>query len=376
MIVEFYCSVTGLGFLERLFDEFRAAGHTVAVVDVWTETEFRRSDSRFHHLWGRWLIYGWYPLKILGYLLCRSFRPNTVRITFTTPFYAPALVQLLSARRNIPTICLLYDLYPDALVVAGKLRPGGIRARLLSVVTRYTIKRSTLTVYLGARLKAHAERRYGPSRKSAIVPVGGDGSLFSRAPRPSLATASVRILYAGTMGYMHDTQTLLDLLAGPLPENIEFVFHSSGRKYEGFQHEACRRTGAVPERVKFLGPLPQRAWAAAMTEAPLALITMMPGSEKVVLPSKTYSALLAGQAILAVCPRDSDLAAMVLAHDCGWQVEPGDVEGLRAALESIGRDRVALETKRGNAYSAGHAEYDMSSIAGRLLHEAEALLTN
>jgi len=38
---------------------------------------------------------------------------------------------------------------------------------------------------------------------------------------------------------------------------------------------------------------------------------MAPGAEQVVMPSKTYSAMMAGQAVLAIAPEESDLVDLI-----------------------------------------------------------------
>jgi hypothetical protein len=72
-----------------------------------------------------------------------------------------------------------------------------------------------------------------------------------------------------------------------------------------------------------------------MRTADVALVAIARGAEDVMMPSKTYSAMVTGQAILAVCPLASDLAETALGNDCGWVVEPGDVEGLRHPLAGV-----------------------------------------
>lgn len=81
------------------------------------------------------------------------------------------------------------------------------------------------------------------------------------------------------------------------------------------------------------------------------------------MPSKTYSALAAGQAVLAICPRASDLADTVLAHDCGWVVESGDCAGFRRVLEELSRDPGEVLRRRRNAWRAGHEIYDQPVLA-------------
>jgi len=100
-----------------------------------------------------------------------------------------------------------------------------------------------------------------------------------------------------------------------------------------------------------------------MKGAQVALVTIAPGAERVVMPSKTYSALVAGQAILAICCRASDLAELVFRHECGWVVEPDDAAGLRAALQEIACEPAGLWEKRQRAFAAGHRYYDMTPIA-------------
>ena len=128
----------------------------------------------------------------------------------------------------------------------------------------------------------------------------------------------------------------------------------------------------MPGFVELGGNLPNAEWVPAMLNADIALVTMIPGAERVVMPSKTYSALVAGQAILAVAPRDSDLADLVIKHDCGWVIEPESlakgrpghgVAGLTALLAHLAEHPDEVLRKRENAYRAGHEHYDMSVIA-------------
>ena len=93
----------------------------------------------------------------------------------------------------------------------------------------------------------------------------------------------------------------------------------------------------------------------------------------VVLPSKTFSALAAGQAILAICPKDSDLADLVLKYDCGWVVAPGDVKSLRLQIQNIVTNRNELLSKRSNAYKVGQGMYSSYTVADKWVALGESL---
>jgi len=99
-----------------------------------------------------------------------------------------------------------------------------------------------------------------------------------------------------------------------------------------------------------------------MQQCHLGLVTVKSGAENVVFPSKAFSALLAGQALVAICPEGSDLADLVRRHDCGFVVAPGDAEGLRAVLAQALSDRPRLLEMQRRAQSAGRKHYSLEAL--------------
>jgi glycosyltransferase involved in cell wall biosynthesis len=285
---------------------------------------------------------------------------QVVHVVTTNPFFLPPLVAWAAAFRSEQTVFVLFDLYPDALVAAGWTKPGSRLARLLARVTRSGLRRCDATVFLGERLREHVETRYQPARLGRVIPVGADGSPFrNRPPGRVDEREPVTILYAGMMGRMHEIETLCTALAEPLPPGVVLRFQSMGPAYR----DLCRRVHGG--RAEFGGPLDDLRWSEAMQTAHVGLVTLAAGAEKVAMPSKTYSSLVSGQAVLAICPSDSDLADLIRHHDCGWVVTPGDVQALRQVWTEIASSREALHEKRTRAYQAGQTFYDMRPVAGQ-----------
>jgi hypothetical protein len=141
-------------------------------------------------------------------------------------------------------------------------------------------------------------------------------------------------------------------------------FHASGPLYPAFKKQVQEIEGIAAKNTQFGTSLSNLNWTRRMKQAHVALVTMKRGSEKVVMPSKTYAALAAGQAILAICPGDSDLAMLVREENCGWVVHPGCAAELWDAITEMTTNRKLLQTKRENAYWAGHHKYSNKAIAG------------
>ena len=357
ILVEVFNSVQGAAFFKRLLEEWRKAGNQLIAHNVISEDDYRASRGLLGRVALRWRMYGGYAW--LCWREARNRRPeSTVRVVTTNPFFAPALVKWTAGSRG-KTVNLLYDLFPDALIQSGTIGADAWMAQWCTAITRYSLRESDVTVFLGERLRRHAETTYGAARRSIVIPVGADGAPFRDSPPQSQAAGTIpTILYSGQMGRMHEMDTLLAYWRQAPSQDVRWSFFASGKGYEGFKKKSA---GVI--NVEWGGALHDTAWREVMRNAQVALVTVASGAERVVMPSKTYSALVAGQAVLAVCSRESDLADLVFQHDCGWVVEPGDVSGLHQALSEIAGNSGRLLTKRRNAYEAGHRYYDMTRIA-------------
>jgi glycosyltransferase involved in cell wall biosynthesis len=87
----------------------------------------------------------------------------------------------------------------------------------------------------------------------------------------------------------------------------------------------------------------------------------------IVHPCKIYGALAIGRPVIALAPRDSYAADILGAHDVGWLVEHGDVDGLErllAGLPTLPKER--LEALGRNARRAARTDYSRDVQLGRV----------
>jgi glycosyltransferase involved in cell wall biosynthesis len=161
---------------------------------------------------------------------------------------------------------------------------------------------------------------------------------------------------------MHDVDTLVGSVRAGLPAGLELNFLGNGTGFRLLEN--ATRDSNPGCRVAIGGSLKEADWIEAMRVSDVALVTMKPGAEGVVMPSKTYSALAAGQAVVAICPDASDLADTIRKHDCGWVVAPGDVSRLSNLFAEIASRPDELLRRRQNAWRAGQQVYDQRSQAG------------
>jgi colanic acid biosynthesis glycosyl transferase WcaI len=111
--------------------------------------------------------------------------------------------------------------------------------------------------------------------------------------------------------------------------------------------------------------LPDREWARLLVRSELSLVTLRREANRTSIPSKTFSAIAAGAAVVAVAPEDSDLGTTIHRHGAGVLIEPGDVDGLVAALVRLSSDDRARASLRGAAHAAAVTHYDIPALARR-----------
>jgi len=355
---EFWTNVEYSGFMARIVRVLCEMGVAAEQRFLITHDDYRTASGTVGRLWLRFRMYVLYPL-LLTWRLLSDRKPATLIVT-TNTFYAPAIALLFRSRKNHRVIHLVYDLYPESLVHAGILSAKSPLCRLLDKLQAWTLRKADANVFLGQRLQEYVLGKTPQTRQPVIIPVGANEEPFTQPPTAQEGT--LNILYCGNMGYMHDPESIAALINSPgdaISGAIRLDFHANGKGYQKLQQLVPN----PPDWVRFEGFLDDDAWVEKMKGSSIALIVMGSGAENILMPSKTYSALVAGQAVLAIAPEQSDLAELVKEHDCGWFVEPGNAAQLRETLEAIAASPDSILPKQQNAWACGHAHYSGKAVA-------------
>lgn len=330
--------------------------------------EYRLAKTRLQRIRMRLALYIGYPWKLFWRILLKTPKGSLVVVTSNT-FYAPLVACMAGKLKGVNVVHLLYDTYPDALIEAGKLSRKSWIARGIALVTRVTMRSCEGNVFIGNRLRDYAEKQYGQARNGKVISLFqesmGEGGGQSR--RIGDGSERLTLLYCGNLGFLHDVETLprtLEQVDAATRSKLHIRFHASGgRRDEGYRllEEVQRKHPEL--QLTLGGQLGSEEWSRAMLQADVGIATMRPGAENVLFPSKGFSAMAMGQAILAICPRNSDLADLVSDAQAGWVVEPGEVEKLAEVLRQmvVNPEAVRVQGERGSRYI--HEHFSMPAIA-------------
>jgi len=258
-------------------------------------------------------------------------------VCFTTPPFI-ALVGLLARRVKGGRVVLWsMDLYPDAPVALGAMRAGHPLVRLAERLDRFCLRRVDAVVALGRCMRDRLLAKGADPGRLEVIGVWSDdeevdpGRAGENPYRAEWAIGDrLLVMYSGNFGLAHDVDTFLDAaerLAGE--DRVRFAFVGGGKR----KAEVERRVREAGPRHCILAPYqPRERLGELLAAADLHLVTMRPGSEGIVVPSKFYGIMAAGRPALLVGGGASEIALTIAEERCGAAVEVGDAAGLADAI--------------------------------------------
>ncbi|WP_438959050.1 glycosyltransferase family 4 protein [Porticoccus sp.] len=315
----------------------------------------RRSRFRRVYSWFRYLF------RITGRILFAR-KGDALLLVSNPPLLVP-WVWLLSLLRPVPYGVLVYDIYPDVLEQMGLIRAGSLPSRLWRAVNRLVFRRARVVITIGAGMAARLQRQVGlDGAEVAVVPPWADVEMIrplARAQNPYLSRfiepEDIVVLYSGNMGASHDIDSMLAAAESLRPQrHIRFLFIGEGEKRAAVEAYIHR----FPEGNVRLFPFqPEALLPYTLTLGDISLVSLDEGMEDLMVPSKVFSYLAAGSAILAIGNDASELSDVVDDYGCGMRVLPRQPEMLVAALLAMTGNPKLLAAFKSNARQLAEQRY-------------------
>jgi glycosyltransferase involved in cell wall biosynthesis len=172
------------------------------------------------------------------------------------------------------------------------------------------------------------------------------------------------------MGRCHDIDTILEAARLLQEEPIQFVFIGNGAKCKQSQLQA---TQLGLGNCLFLPYQNKQNLPYSLTACDLSLVSISPGMEGLVAPSKLYAYLAAGRPVGVICEAYSYLRTIVTEAGCGEAFNNGDAAGLATFIRHLATNpRIVKQMgQAGRHYLQTHFTPELiAKQYSKLLHEA------
>lgn len=279
-------------------------------------------------------------------------RPDVVLYESTPPFVGLS-APFARLRHGAKTCMVMQDVYPEVPVEMGVLQ----NARMVSALR--ALDRTMLSgvdhfIVLGERMREVMLDKGVPASKLSIIPnwpLGEPVQPMRRQDNAVLAETGLRdrfvVQYSGNMGVVHDMGAVAEA-ARILKDEPDFAFLMIGDGTRRPEMEAARDSGL--DSIVMLPYQPRERLPVSLTAADVALVSLRPHMEGLVVPSKFYGILPAGVPVIFIGDPDGEVSRVIARHRCGMSVQNG--QELADALRKLRGDPALRQDMADNARTA------------------------
>lgn len=312
----------------------------------------------------------WFYTALLPLLFFR--RPPDLIVSQTNPPLAVIAVAAAARLWRKPFIIIAMDIYPEVLIAHGAMRANSVPAAILKRGFGWAYASARRVVALGPKMSERLQTKGVDPTRIVEIPNWSTGA-------QGLVTGSSNmlrtewdledkfvLLYSGNLGLAHEFETLLkgfERAHRSLP-SLRLIFVGRGSRLA----EVERRVNdlGIAPIVRFNDLLPAERLPESFGIANLAIVTLQPGFEGLVVPSKLQGYMARGIPILYIGPR-SDIDHFIERSTGGVSLRCDDVEGVAAAIIELASDpqRLAMLSRQARQFyeaelnrSRGLARYE------------------
>jgi colanic acid biosynthesis glycosyl transferase WcaI len=268
----------------------------------------------------------------------RHVTQNDVVLCVTTPFVLPYPVALATKWRKATAVLLIYDLYPEALVMSGLVQPRSMVARAIRFANGLlfpaldaiiTIGRDVEQLLLAYKNVEHRKIHFIPNW--ALLPIGYREIVANNSFRRPFAGRFV-VGLSGNLGFTHSAGTVYEA-ARLLKDdrNIHFLLSGWGSGWKQLT-ELYKKTPS--DNVTLIDRVPDPQLEEFLSAADVWIIPYRRDVMGVSVPSRIYNLFAIGRPVIVTAEPRSEAALMLKEEDIGWVARPEDPLDLAEAIRS------------------------------------------
>ena len=255
----------------------------------------------------------------------------------STPPIQGALGALIKKWRKIPFVYNLQDIFPDSLVGTGFANKGGILWKIGRVIENFTYRNADKIIVISEDFKKNIMTKGVPENKieviynwvdeKAIVPIKKEENpLFEEF---DLDRNLFYVVYAGNLGFAQNIEIILQ--AAKKVENTDIKFLIFGHDKQAI----CYKNMAVEMKLNnllFMPIQPYERVSFVYSLGNVAIVSCKEGFGSIGMPSKTWSIMSSGTAVLASFDEGTDMQRIIENNKVGLFTKAGDLNVFTEAL--------------------------------------------
>lgn len=296
-------------------------------------------------------VLGFVYWHIISFLIGLSQRNIDVILSPSPPLTIGVINIWLAKIKGGKTIYNVQEIYPDILK-----RKDGLVIEQLRRMERYVYNNSTAVTTIDQVFYNVIAGRFKDKSKLCIIPNFVDTELYNSQggnveclnPHFFPTTDSLKLLYAGNIGYAQDWEPLICLAEKTKGFSIEYFIIGEG-VMKPVLEEKVRELEL--DNVHILPYQPRSLMPSILAYSDIQFIFMNPEMEMQGFPSKVYTIMACGRPLLVCSGKDTPIINFLQEHGCAKLITEKSLEKKVGEmvdwLNSVSRSELALLGRNG-----------------------------
>jgi glycosyltransferase involved in cell wall biosynthesis len=276
-------------------------------------------------------------------------RSDDVLLSVTTPFTLPYTVTVAAHLRKAASALIIYDFYPDSLVMAGFLSATSFLTRLLRLANKMMFRWLDAIVIIGRDMapKLLAYPKVSMSKISLIpnwatMPIRYR-ELSSENPFRKLCGGRFVVAMSGNAGFTHDPVSVFEA-ARILKDNSDITFLLSGEGVGWTKIKEMQAASPIPN-VTLIERVPESELESFLSAGDVWIVPYRKNNTGVSVPSRIYNLFAIGRPIIICSEPDAEAAILLQEEEIGWVTPPENPKALAQIIASAACDSASTAAK-------------------------------
>ncbi len=287
---------------------------------------------------------------------------------------------MLKRQYKAPFVYMNWDLYPQVIEFGIKSSIVRFLCNIWHKWNSRNYPKIDRMLTIGKIMAETMNKRVVPHIPITVLPISVDVNFlrpvckennpFSR--KYGLADKFI-ILYSGKMGMGHNIEMILEasLLLSDVAD-IQFVFIGDGPKFVTVQRFISEHKS---KNILLLPLQPNDIFPYSMACGDIGIVSQETNMAHLFMPSKTYSMMACGEAIIGICSGHDDLHSLITDYDIGISMAATKAKALASIIRQLHDNPNQLNRYKSNArkvaeqfYSIEIMQQSYSKLFNELLH--------
>lgn len=269
------------------------------------------------------------------------------------------------------------DLFPDSLVIAGQATEESKVVKIGRKIEQFAYKNAdviiTITEDMAENIrsktedksKVHVVRNWIDTEKTVPVERSAN-TLFDEL---GLSRDKFYVTYAGNIGMMQGIETIVDAAEKlQAEEEIQFIIFGNGSEEESIK-KRIKDKHLTNIQLYPLQPLERVSEVYSLGD--ISIIPCKPGTGSAGMPSKTWTIMATGTAIIGSFDTGGELDKTLREAGCGYCVEAGDSSKLAETIKELHANLDKVSQMGSNARKYAEENVSKSKAVGQYIEIIE-----